>query len=51
MDKPEYFIEEGVRRFYNKDGVCIKKEGFNRFYRVKDEVKKEEINDCRKGKG
>lgn len=48
MEKPKYFIEEGVRKFYNENGTLIKEEGFNRFFRIK-EKREEKKNDCRKG--
>ena len=47
MDKPQYFIEEGIRRFYDEKGFCIKEEGFSKLFRINYEKDKEEINDCR----
>ena len=41
MDKPQYFIEEGIRRFYDEKGFCIKEEGFSKLFKISYEKDKE----------
>ena len=50
MDKPQYFIEEGIRRFYDKKGFCIKEEGFSKLFKISYEKDKEKINDYSESK-
>ena len=50
MDKPQYFIEEGIRRFYDEKGFCIKEEAYSKLFKISYEKDKEEINDCRESK-
>ena len=50
MEKPAYYIEEGVRRFYDKDGLVIKEEGFSKLFKISYKKDKEKINDSRKSK-
>ena len=52
MEKPAYFIEEGMRRFYNENGIKIKEEAFSKLYRVRytEEREDKKENDSRKSR-
>ena len=47
MEKPAYYIEEGIRKFYDENNTLLKKEKFSRFYKCTYEDKKENEKDDR----
>jgi hypothetical protein len=49
MEEAKYFIEEGIRRFYNENGTLLKEVGYSRFFKIKKK-REEKKNDSRKSK-
>ncbi|MBO7732575.1 MAG: hypothetical protein J6S67_08475 [Methanobrevibacter sp.] len=41
MEKAKFFIEEGIRKFYDENNTLLKEEKFSRFYKCTYEDKKE----------
>ena len=45
MEKPAFIIEEGIRKYYDNDGKCIKQKAYNRLYKVTYKNEKENKKD------